>query len=335
MRAAYYETTGTAGDVLKLGDLADPAPGSGEVLVAVRASGINPADVKRRAGWRGAGMDHPLIIPHTDGAGEIVAVGTNVDAGRIGERVWLWNAQGGYRQIGRAFGTAAELIAINARQAVRLNEHLTFAEGACLGVPAMTAHRAVFADGRVTDKTVLVSGAAGAVGHFAVQMAALDGARVIGTVSNEASALHAKDAGAEITINRTQENVAARILDLTDGAGVDRIIEVDFAANAALAAAVLKPNGTIAAYSSSSNPEPVLSYYGFASLGANLRFIQGFAIPEGARRAGEETIDALAGSGRLKVAIGATFSLADIALAHERVEAGGLGNVVVFPETPA
>ncbi|MBB4120238.1 NADPH:quinone reductase [Martelella radicis] len=335
MRAAFYERTGPAGDVLKFGDLTDPAPGPGEVLVAVRASGINPADVKRRAGWRGMGMDHPLIIPHTDGAGEIIAVGPGVDAGRIGERVWLWNAQGGYRQKGRAYGTAAELIAIDARQAVRLNDHLTFAEGACLGVPAMTAHRAVFADGSVAGKTVLVSGAAGAVGHFAVQMAALDGARVIGTVSSDASARHATDAGAEITINRKAEDVAARILDLTDGAGVDRIIEVDFAANAALAAAVLKPNGTIAAYSSSSNPEPVLSYYAFASIGANLRFIQGFAIPEDAHRAGEARIDALAGSGRLQVAIGATFSLADIALAHERVEAGGLGNVVVFPGDPA
>ncbi|TNB49091.1 NADPH:quinone reductase [Martelella lutilitoris] len=335
MKTAWYEKTGPARAVLKFGDLTDPVPGPGEVLVAVRASGINPADVKRRAGWRGVGMDHPLIIPHTDGAGEIIAVGPGADAGRIGERVWLWNAQGGYRERGRAYGTAAELIAIDARQAVRLSDHLTFAEGACLGVPAMTAHRAVFADGGVDGKTVLVSGAAGAVGHFAVQLAALDGARVIGTVGNDASARHAKDAGAEITVNRRQEDVAARILDLTEGAGVDRIIEVDFAANAALAAAVLKPNGTIAAYSSSSNPEPVLSYYAFASIGANLRFIQGFAIPEDARRSGETRIDALAGSGRLHVAIGATFPLSDIALAHERVEAGGLGNVVVFPGDPA
>lgn len=335
MKAAWYEKTGPAGDVLRIGDCADPSPGPGEVLVSVRASGINPADVKRRAGWRGMGMDHPLIVPHTDGAGEVIAVGSGVDTGRIGERVWLWNAQGGYREKGRAFGTAAELIAIDARQAVQLNDRLSFAEGACLGVPAMTAHRAVFADGGVRDRTVLVNGAAGAVGHFAVQLAALDGARVVGTVGNDASARHAEDAGAAITINRRRENVAARVLALTDGVGVDRIIEVDFAANAPLAAAVLKPNGTIAAYSSSSNPEPVLSYYAFASIGANLRFIQGFAIPDEARRAAEAAIDALAGSSRLKVAIGATFALADIVLAHERVEAGGLGNVVVFPGDPA
>ncbi|WJR65300.1 NADPH:quinone reductase [Neorhizobium sp. CSC1952] len=330
MLAATYTRTGPAAEVLSVGEMAASVAGPGEVLVRVHASGINPADVKRRAGWRGMGLDHPLVIPHTDGAGEIVSVGEGVDPSRVGERVWMWNAQGGYGEAGRAFGTAAEFIAIAAHQAVRLADSLSYAEGANLGVPAMTAYRAVFADGPVAGQTVFVNGAAGAVGHFAVQMAVAGGAKVIGTVSNPEAAAHVMDAGAFATIDRKREDVTARVLELTEGAGVDRIVEVDFGANLELDAAVLKRNGTVASYSSSSNPAPTLPYYAFASKGANLRFIQGFLIPEAQRLAGEKMIAELADAGRLKVAIGATFPLHDIAGAHERVERGSLGNVVVL-----
>ncbi|KGD96311.1 NADPH:quinone reductase [Rhizobium sp. YS-1r] len=330
MLAAFYTRTGPAAEVLSVGEMAPPVADPGEVLVRVHASGINPADVKRRGGWRSMGMDHPLIIPHTDGAGQIIAVGEGVDRDRIGERVWLWNAQGGYGEAGRAFGTAAEFIAIASHQAVKLADSLSYAEGANLGVPAMTAHRAVFADGPVAGQTIFVNGAAGAVGHFAVQMAVAGGARVIGTVSNQEAAAHVMDAGAFATIDRKMEDVAMRVLELTEGQGVDRIVEVDFGANLELDAAVLKRNGTVAAYSSSSNPTPVLPYYAFASKGANLRFIQGFLIPEDQRLAGEKTIAELADAGRLSVGIGATFPLQDIAKAHERVERGSLGNVVVL-----
>lgn len=331
MLAAFYTRTGPAADVLELGERPDPVTDPGEVLVRVRASGINPADVKRRAGWRGMKMDHALVVPHTDGAGEIVAVGEGVDPARIGERVWLWNAQGGYGTAGRAFGTAAELVAIPAAQAVLLPDALSFEDGACLGVPAMTAHRAVFSDGPVEGLTVLVNGAAGAVGHFAVQLAANGGAQVIGTVSSEAGATHARQAGASTAIDRKREDVVARVMELTSGAGVDRIVELDFAANFARDLAMLKLNGAIASYSSSSDPEPVLPYYAFANKGANVRFIQGFCIPEGARREGQAMLARLAAAGRLKVAIAATYPLAEIARAHEHVERGSLGNVVVLP----
>ncbi|MBP1842702.1 NADPH2:quinone reductase [Rhizobium petrolearium] len=330
MLAAFYTRTGPAAEVLSVGEMAAPVAGPGDVLVRVHASGINPADVKRRGGWRGTGMDHPLVIPHTDGAGQIIAVGEGVDPARIGERVWMWNAQGGYGEAGRAFGTAAEFIAIASHQAVRLADSLTYADGANLGVPAMTAHRAVFADRPVAGKTIFVNGAAGAVGHFAVQMAVAGGARVIGTVSNPEAAAHVMDAGAFATIDRKTEDVSARVLELTEGQGVDRVVEVDFGANLELDAAVLKRNGTVAAYSSSSNPTPVLPYYAFASKGANLRFIQGFLIPEDQRLAGEKMIAELADTGRLRIAIGATFPLQDIVKAHERVERGSLGNVVVL-----
>lgn len=329
MRAAFYTGTGPARDVLEVGEQPEPRPEAGEVLVHVRASGINPADVKRRVGWRGMKMDHTLVIPHTDGAGEIVDVGPGVDRSRTGERVWLWNAQGGYGTAGRAFGTAAEYVAISAGQAVRLDDRLSFEEGACLGVPAMTAHRAVYADGPVEGQTILVDGAAGAVGHFAVQLAVAGGARVLGTISNEAAAAHAKAAGASVVIDRKREDVVSRVLELTAGEGVDRIVEVDFAANQAADIAMLKVNGTIASYSSSSNPEPVLPYYAFASKGANLRFIQGFCIPDEARRMGEAILTRLAAEGRLKAAVAAAYLLSDIASAHEHVERGSLGNIVV------
>ncbi|WP_421928577.1 NADPH:quinone reductase [Neoaquamicrobium sediminum] len=330
MRCAFYTRTGPAADVLVIGERPDPVAGPGEVLVRVRASGINPADVKRRAGWNGMAMQHPLVIPHCDGAGEIVAVGDRVDPSRVGERVWMWNAQGGYGTAGRAFGTAAELIALPAEQAVQLPEAMSFEAGACLGVPAMTAYRAVFADGTVDGQTVLVAGAAGAVGHCAVQMAKAGGARVIGTVSNPAAAEHARAGGADEIIDRRQEDVAAHVLDLTVGKGVDRVIEVDFGANHAVDIAALKVNGTIASYSSTSDPKPVFDYYAFANKGANLRVIQGFAIPKAERLEGELRIAELAAQGDLRVAIARTFPLEDIADAHRAVEAGGnLGNIVV------
>jgi NADPH:quinone reductase-like Zn-dependent oxidoreductase len=275
-------------------------------------------------------MEHPLVIPHTDGAGEIVDVGPGVDRARIGERVWLWNAQGGYGTAGRAFGTAAELIAIEAEQTARLPEEWDFAAGACLGVPAMTAFRAIHADGPVDGQTILVNGAAGAVGHCAVQIAAAGGARVIGTVGRDAASGHVLSGGAFAAIDRKREDVAARVMELTGGRGVDRVVEVDFASNMTLDATVLKPNGTVASYSSSSDPKPVLPYYAFQSKGANLRFIQGFAIPAAARREGEALLSRLAAEGRLAIAIARTYPLPEIAQAHADVERGGnLGNIVV------
>ena len=329
MRAAWYRSTGPAAYVLTVGDMPAPKPAPGEVLVRVRASGINPADLKRRAGWRGMAMDHDLVVPHSDGAGEIAAVGDGVPAERIGERVWLWNAQGGYNEPGRSLGTAAEFCALPAAQAVPLLGNLTFAEGACLGVPALTAHRAVFADGPVAGQTILVAGAAGAVAHFAVQFAAQGGAKVIGTVSGDRKAQHARKAGAAETINYRSEKATARILELTEGGGVDRIVEVDFAANLAINCEVIKPNGVIASYSSTSDPEPVLPYYDLAFKGVTVRFVQGFNLPAEARQAGIDEIARLAAAGMLDVAVDDEFPLDRIADAHETAERGVVGTVVV------
>ncbi|MEM7721252.1 MAG: NADPH:quinone reductase [Pseudomonadota bacterium] len=326
MRAVYYDRTGPATDVLRLGNLPDPVVGPGDVLVRVAASGINPADVKRRAGWGGMAMGHARIIPHCDGAGVIEGAGAGVDRAQIGQRVWLWNAQGGYGTAGRADGTAAELIALPHRQAVPLPDHYSMAEGACLGVPAMTAHRCVMADGPVANETVLVQGGAGAVGYLAVQIAIAEGAQVIATVSGQDKAARISALGGQ-SIDRTTEDVPERVLDLTNGEGVDRIVEVDFAANQTANARMLKTNGTIASYSSSSDPQPVLDYYVFAAKGANLRLVQGFALPLPARACAIDWV----GANHLDIPIAATFPLERCAEAHERVEQSvGFGQIVIL-----
>ncbi len=327
MRAILYERTGPAADVLRVSDVPAPFAAPGEVLVRIAASGINPADVKRRAGWGGTQMGHPRIIPHCDGAGTIEAVGTGVSTVRIGQRVWLWNAQGGYGQAGRAFGTAAEYVALPAEQAVPLPDHFTMAQGACLGVPAMTAHRCVLSDGPVAGKTILVQGGAGAVGYLAVQIAGKSGARVIATVSRPKDAERVQAVGGE-PISRHDEDIVDKVLDLTDGAGVDRIIEVDFAANQAVDARLIKPNGIIASYSCTSDPTPILDYYAFASKGANVRFIQGFALPEDARAHGQDWLAAH----DIEIPIAASFPLDRCADAHLHVEkAHDFGQTVVTP----
>ena len=319
--------------MLEVGTLADDvtgSPGPGDAVVRLHASGINPADVKRRAGWGGFSMTHEMIIPHADGAGVIERVGEAVSGLEAGDRVWMRNAQGGYGEAGRAYGTAAERICLPADQVFRLPPSLDFAAGACLGIPALTAYDAVFANGPVAGKTVLVTGAAGAVGHFAAQFALAGGARVIATVSNAQKAAHTRACGVEDIILRHDENVADRVLDLTNGEGVDRIVEVDFGANLETTRRLLKPHSVVAAYSSTVVPEPVLPYYDFAFRGATLRFVQGFLLTPSVLADAVAFIDELAKAGRLQVAVAERLPLDRIAEAHDMVETGAaIGNVVI------
>lgn len=329
MQAAYYTQTGDAAEVLQHGSRPTPSPGEGEVRVHVMASGINPADTKRRAGWNASSMAHPLIIPHSDGAGVIEAVGEGVSCERIGERVWLWNAQGGYGEAGRALGTAAEYVVLPSPQAIRLPDDTGFETGACLGVPALTAWLALLGAGSVSGKTVLIQGAAGAVGQLCVQIAAAHDAKVIATVSSEEGAAAVAEFGDVAVIDRHRQEVPAEVARETAGAGADLIVEVDLAANLEIDAACLAPHGTIASYSCRSNPAPVLPYYAFAELGAQIRFIQGFRLTAGQRTEAETTITRMLGEGTLLPSIGAILPLSEIAAAHARVEAGGLGQTVL------
>ncbi|MBL8384010.1 MAG: NADPH:quinone reductase [Burkholderiales bacterium] len=326
MQAIWYDRLGEAREVLQFGELPTPAPGAGEVLVRLRASGVNPADCNRRAGRLGRGQEFPRVIPNSDGAGVVAAVGAGVDASWVGRRIWLHNGQRG-----RAFGTAAEYIALDHRLVAPLPDFLDFAAGACLGIPCMTAHQAVFRDGPVAGQTVLVTGGAGAVGHYAVQLARWGGARVIATVSSPAKAAEARAAGADVVIDYRTENVAARVMDATGGAGVERVVEVDFGGNLDTTLEVLKVNGVVAMYSSLKTREPVVPVIRFMFKAATVHFIQLGLSPLALRAQAQADIARwlaeAPGGGIHRVA--SRHRLADTAAAHEAVERGDKNGTVV------
>ncbi len=323
MKAITYRKFGPASEVLELVDMPDPKPGPGEVLVRVRASGINPSDVKLRGGARpGAAMQYPVVIPHSDGAGVIEAVGDGVDTARVGERVWIWNGQWQ-----RAFGTGGEYIALPSEQAVNLPETTSFAEGACFGIPAMTAWYALYCDGPISGKTVLVTGGAGTVGRYACQMAALGGARVITTVSSDEKAAHS---GADEWVNYRAQDVTETVMDMTNGQGVDRIVEVDFAANQSASLSLIRPCGTIASYASASQMRPELDFYGFMFKNIRLHMLIVYQMDAAARRRGEAQLGQWLEQNELSHAVVPGGGLSDAAAAHEMVEAGQkMGSVVL------
>jgi NADPH2:quinone reductase len=324
MQAARYERLGAAADVIQVGELDTTEPAAGEVLVRLHTSGVNPSDVKRRSGWRGGDDGFDRIIPHGDGAGVIEAVGAGAPQSRVGERVWVHKMKDQHK------GTAAEYTAVPAEQAHPLPEHMTFAEGACIGVPVITAYQAVMCDGPVTGQAVLVAGGAGAVGHYAIQLAKLSDATVITTVSSDAKAAHAKAAGADYIINYRTEDVAARLLEITGRAGVDRIVEVDFGANLSIDVAIIKPAGVIASYSSTAVREPVLPYYPLAYKGVTIHLIQAYIMAAARREAMLHDVMRLLENGSLLHRVGARFPLSATAAAHEALESGRIiGNIVV------
>jgi NADPH2:quinone reductase len=324
MQAVWYERNGEAAEVLQQGELETPTPAPGEVRVRLVTSGVNPIDVKRRKGARGQVIKDPLVVPGFDGAGVIDAVGEGIDAGRIGARVWVYEGQWQ-----RPRGTAAEFVTLPGERAVPLPANTGFAEGACLGIPALTAHRAVFADGPVEGQTVLVTGGAGAVGAYAVQFARLGGARVLTTVSSAEKAEIAADAGADYVFNYKAENVAQRIADLPGGGGVDRVVEVEFGGNLAQSLAALKPNGVIASYASDAVMEPKVPFYGMAYLSLTVRFILVFMMPAAAKQQAVREITGWLEAGELRHYIARRYPLAEAAAAHERMEAGALGNLII------
>ncbi len=256
MRAAFFAEFGAAKEVLRIGEIDKPEPGPGEVLVRLATSGVNPSDVKKRAGSFPNLLDDGIVIPNSDGAGIIEAVGDGVDERRKGERVWVYQAQ-----YARRFGTAAEYVAIDERRAPRLPDAAGFEIGACLGIPVMTAHRCVFADGDVAGQTILVTGGAGRVGHYAVQWASQAGATVIATASNDADTSACIAAGAHHVVNHRGDDVAADIMTATGGTPVDRIVDVEFGANLPVSVEVLRVGGTIATYSSTQVSEPKLPFF--------------------------------------------------------------------------
>lgn len=328
MRAVFYDRLGPPSAVLQFGDLPRAEPGPGEVRVRLLASGANPADCKRRAG-QGYGMEFPRVVPNSDGAGVVDALGEGAaEAPPLGARVWLYNAQRG-----RPFGTAAESTCVPADCLAALPDEVAFEDGACLGIPAMTAHRCLFADGPLTGLSVLVTGGGGAVGNYAVQLARWGGAAlVLATARAGWQAEDARDAGAHVVVDRG-EDVAERVRDATGGRGVDRVVEVDWGGNAAVWSAVLANNGVVAAYASGGDPAPSVAFPALMRRNITVRTVMLNNAPLAARRRAQADIVAwLREAPRLHRVAGA-FPLAETAAAHAAVEAGGKrGTVVVLPE---
>lgn len=329
MQAAFYERTGPAAEVLQLADLPDPQPGPGELRVRLRWSGVNPSDVKSRAGLRNPVMPFPRVVPHSDGMGVVDAVGPGVPAARIGQRVWLWNAAWG-----RPFGTAAQYVVLPQAQAVPLPDNVADEAGACLGIPALTALHALLMAGSdgasVAGQRVLVAGGAGAVGHYAVQFAKLLGAaQVIATTSTAEKAALARAAGADSTIDYRQADAAAQLRDATQGQGVDRVVELDLAANAALDLDGLRPGGDLVVYGSGTSPFE-LPFFPLIAKNLNLRFFIVYHLAPADRQRAEAALTAWMRRDALQHNIAQRLPLAQIAQAHDTVAQGRRhGNLVL------
>jgi NADPH2:quinone reductase len=325
MKAVWYERTGAAPDVLSFGDMPTPVAGPGEVRVRLESSGINPADVGRRAGSYRA-MEYPRVIPNSDGAGIVDQVGDGVTRLSVGQRVWLFNGQ----RNGRAFGTAAEYIALAEPLVTPLPDTVSYAAGATLGIPGMTAWCCLFGDGPVAGQTVLVTGGAGAVGHYAVQLAKWGGARVIATVSSAMKAEQARLAGADLVIDYKTEDVAAKALAFTGQRGVDRVIDVDFGGNIATTLKMMAMNSTIAVYATNGNRNPVLPMRELMEKCIAVRALVLFALPQPLLAAAQADISKWLAAGPRIHNIAGQFPLSETAQAHLAVEKGDkLGTVVV------
>jgi NADPH:quinone reductase len=322
MLAAVYRATGPAREVLRVEEVPAPEPGPGEVLVRVHASGVNPTDYKSRTGTTARLIDG-FQIPHQDGAGVIEAVGDGVDPGRAGQRVWLWLAAHK-----RRWGTAAEWTVVPARQAVPLPGGTSFELGASLGVPAMTAHRCLFADGPVAGKTVLVAGGAGAVGHYAIELAKYAGARVVTTVSSSQKAALAAKAGADLVVNYREQDTIERVKGFAPV--VDRVIEVALGANLELDLAVAGPPTVVVTYAAD-GPDPVVPVRACMTANVTLRFVLLYGVPDPALDTAAADITAALTAGALTELPVHRFPLSEVAAAHEAAEGHAVGKVLVTP----
>ncbi|WP_299704022.1 NADPH:quinone reductase [uncultured Tateyamaria sp.] len=325
MKAIHYTRFGPASDVLTLAEMPTPDPAPGEVLVELRYSGVNPSDVKARSGTRPGVTKPPFdqIIPHSDGAGRIVAVGDDVPETRIGQRVWIWNGQWQ-----RPFGTAATHICLPADQAVPLPDPITMDTGAVLGIPGLTAAHAVFGGGAVAGQTLLIQGGAGTVGLLAVQLAKWGGAKVIATARGDGLTA-AEDAGADVVLNYSDPDLAQHILAANDGAPISRIIEVEFGRNVGTDAEVIAPNGTIAAYGSAQDMAPTLPFGPLLFKAATVDILLIYLLPPDQRAVAIEHLHDALLAGALTCPIAQTFALADTAAAHGAVEAGGRAGAIL------
>jgi NADPH:quinone reductase len=321
MLAGCYVTSGPEQGVLRMREIPKPQPGPGEVRVQVSVSGVNPTDWKARRGTPAPPLAE-LIVPNQDGAGRIDAVGEGVDPVRVGERVWLYNAQWQ-----RAHGTAAQWVALPAEQAVPLPDAASLDLGASLGIPAMTAHRCLFADGDLpSGARVLVTGGAGAVGHAAIELAVWSGATVAATVSDEAKARLARAAGAELVVNYRTDDVAAAMRQWAPD-GLCRIVDVDIGHNAKTDAQIIADGGAIASYATPREPVPLMRELMVRN--ARLEFVLVYTIPDKAKRDAVAAISSALEDEALTTLPLHRLPLEEIAAAHDAVQSGAVGKVLV------
>lgn len=318
MRAITYSKLGSARDVLTLSELPDVPPATGEVCVSLALSGVNPSDVKSRRGR--PGLTKPAfdqVIPHSDGAGTVTAVGAGVDPARIGQRVWIWNGQWQ-----RSQGTAATHITLPEDQAVPLPQDVSLETGAIMGIPGLTAAHAVFGGDDIKGTTILIQGGAGTVGLLAVQLAKWGGARVIATCSARDRDRVAK-AGADVILDYAASDLAMQVLAANDGALIDTIIEVEFGINIDLDAEVIAPNGRLAAYGSAKEMNPTLPFLPLLFKAVTIDIILIYLLPKAPRDAIITKLHAALADGALICPVEKVFPLAETIAAHEAVEAGG------------
>ncbi|MEM8978236.1 MAG: NADPH:quinone reductase [Pseudomonadota bacterium] len=327
MRAITYSRFGSASEVLMLQDLPTPTPSAGDVLVRLATSGVNPSDVKARAGGRPGVTEPPFsnIIPHSDGAGVIEAVGEGVDMSRIGERVWIWNGQWQ-----RAFGTAAEYIALPSAQAVTLPDDTSFIEGAVLGIPGLTATHAVLGGGSVDGQTVLISGGAGTVGRLAVQVAKASGAQTLATARGEEGMQFARSAGADHVFDYSDPDLEAQILDATDGLLLDRIVEVEFGKNIETNTAIIAEGGTIASFGSAKDMTPTLPFYPLMFKAVTIDLVLVYLLKEAQRDQAVAQLTDLLKRKALDLRVSEVLKLQDCAKAHDMVASGNRSGSVLL-----
>ena len=322
MRAAYYETNGSAREVLRVGEVETPQAGPGEVRVKLATSGVNPSDVKARQGSRKIAWRQ--LVPHSDGAGVIDQTGDGINKSRIGERAWIWNGQWK-----RAFGTAAEYIALPAAMAVKLPDNVSFEAGACLGIPAMTAIHAVTLANAAQGATLLISGGAGSVSQYVIQFAKAQGATVITTVSSPEKAKVAQEAGADHAIDYKHDNVGERVMQITNTRRVDAVIEMDIVANAKLLPTVLRPKGSVIIYGTGAAEATIPASFCLVN-SIRLQFFLVYELDELERSRAITAVNRALEQGKLINRVAQPiFKLADAVAAHEAVEKGTIGNVIV------
>ena len=314
MKAYFYNKAGAASAVLNYGDFPTPNPEPGEVRVKLAVSGVNPTDCKRRQLGRELGK-FECIIPNNDGAGVIEAVGDKAGSTRVGQRVWLFGAQAN-----RPFGTAAEFCVVPDAYALPLPDDVSFSEGACLGVPAVTAHRGLFGSGKIKGLTVLISGGTGRVGRYTLQMAKKAGALVIGTAGSVEKCLEMQNLGADYVFNYKADDIEAAVSEITNGRGVDRMIEVEFGANIKLAPKLIKSNGCLAAYGSDAIPIPEMPFYDFMFKNITIQAFSIFGMPEKAKFAAFKYINQMLETGSLEHQIDKHYSFNEMVIAHENIE---------------